>query len=64
MSNIEYLGEWGLILLLLVLLVIFIPLSFGMIIAYGIGVVGLNYYLTVLVVSTLIWIMIFAYYYN
>ena len=64
MSGVEYLGEWGLILLLLLLLIIIIPLSFGMIIAYGIGAVGLNYYLVVLVVATMLWIIMLIYYYN
>ena len=55
----EYLGEIGLILLVIVLAIICIPVLIGIGLASLLGIVGLGFYAFIIVVSILIWTILY-----
>lgn len=62
MNNEDYLGELGLILLSLVLILIFVPISCGILISVALGAEGLTYYTIVILVAVLLWTLLGIFY--
>ena len=54
----NFLGEIGLIVLGIFLLIFFVPIFIGAIIALFVGVVGLSYYTLTLGIAALIWFIL------
>lgn len=54
----NFLGEIGLIVLGILLLIFFVPIFIGAIIALFVGVVGLSYYTLTLGIAALIWFIL------
>lgn len=63
MDNI-FLGEIGLIVLGILLLIFFVPIFIGAIIALFVGVVGLSYYTLTLGIAALIWFILIIWYFE
>ena len=63
--DIEYLGSVGLIILFCFLLIVFVPIMFGVLIAYLFNVVnGMNLYIITIGVAVIILILMFIYYFK
>jgi hypothetical protein len=60
----NYLGELGLIVLGLILLIILAPIFVGMGVGFLFGLTGISYYSIVILVSVIIWICLWIYYYK
>ncbi len=60
----NFLGEIGLIVLGILLLIFFVPIFIGAIIALFVGVVGLSYYTLTLGIAALIWFILIIWYFE
>ena len=59
MESFNFLGELGLILITLILAIVGIPIVVGLCIASFLGFTGLDFYGIVIIVSGLIWIILY-----